>query len=153
MTQKRYQAKAARDLAQQSEQAGQVTTATIRHQSYEHSGPLPDPQTLTRYNEIIPDAAERILAMAEQNAEHYRQLERMALAAQVDDNNARHRNIRRGQIAAILSVAASFAIAGYALYLGHAAVSGTICSVTVIGLVATFVTGRSEEKTPDEKTE
>ncbi|ELR72618.1 hypothetical protein C900_00997 [Fulvivirga imtechensis AK7] len=30
-----------------------------------HSGPIPDPETLSHYNKIIPNGAERIMAMAE----------------------------------------------------------------------------------------
>lgn len=119
-----------------------MATATIHHQTYQQSGPLPDPQTLYRYNEIVPNAAERILKMAEENADHYRKLEQQALSAQITDNAARHRSTRRGQIAGILSVTASFSLAGYALYLGFPAVAGTICSVTVVGLVTIFITGR-----------
>lgn len=68
------------------------------------------------------------------------------LDAQVADKTAIHSNIRRGQIAGILSVTGSFSLAGYALYLGFSTVAGTICSVTVVGLVTIFVTGRKVDK-------
>ena len=34
------------------------------------SGPLPDPNSLARYNEVLPNAAERIMSMAEKEMEH-----------------------------------------------------------------------------------
>lgn len=44
----------------------------ITHIQKSHSGPLPDPETLSQYSEIIPDGAERIMQMAEkeQNFRH-----------------------------------------------------------------------------------
>ena len=36
-----------------------------------HAGPLPPPETLKEYNEILPDAAERIFSMAEKEQEHH----------------------------------------------------------------------------------
>lgn len=111
-------------------------------QTFQHSGPLPDPASLDRYNQIVPDAAERIIRMAEQNAEHIRGIEMLALNAEIEDNKQRHKEIKIGQVAGLISVGMSFSLAGYALFLGHAAVAGTICSATVIGLVTVFVTGR-----------
>ena len=35
-----------------------------------HSGPLPHPELLSRYNEIVPNAAERIMNMAENEQKH-----------------------------------------------------------------------------------
>ena len=42
------------------------------------SGPIPHPDILEHYEKIVPRAAERILAMAEEDAKH-RQLENNAL--------------------------------------------------------------------------
>ena len=41
--------------------------AVISHVIEHHSGPLPSPETLRQYNDIVPDGAERIMAMAERN--------------------------------------------------------------------------------------
>ena len=41
-----------------------------------YSGPLPHPDLLNRYREIIPDAPERILRMAERQSEHRIEMER-----------------------------------------------------------------------------
>jgi len=43
------------------------------------SGPLPPPEVLARYNEIVPNAADRILVMAEKQAEHRQFLERTVI--------------------------------------------------------------------------
>src|SRR5690242_17849317 len=49
----------------------QVTQTMVMH----HQGPLPDPEALARYGEIIPDGANRIMKMAEEQAKHRIQLE------------------------------------------------------------------------------
>lgn len=43
------------------------------------SGPTPSPDVLREYNEIVPGSAERIIAMAERQAEHRQNLETMAV--------------------------------------------------------------------------
>lgn len=43
------------------------------------SGPLPPPEILARYDEIVPGAADRILVMAEKQADHRRYLERRVI--------------------------------------------------------------------------
>lgn len=148
--QKSYPARATNQAATTNQNEVVATQPIVRHQMYQHSGPLPDPASLDRYNQIVPDAAERIIKMAELNADHLRKMEMLAINAEIEDNRARHREAETGQYAGILSVFVAFATAAYALYLGHTGVAGTICSVTVGGLVAVFVTGR---KSHAEKTE
>ena len=43
-----------------------------------HSGPLPHPDILNRYNEVVPGAAERILKMAENEQEHRLSMDKKA---------------------------------------------------------------------------
>jgi uncharacterized membrane protein len=45
-------------------------------------GPLPPPDQLAEYNKAAPNAADRILAMAEKQAEHRQKLEAYAIPAQ-----------------------------------------------------------------------
>ena len=40
-------------------------------------GPLPPPDVLERYNQVAPDAASRIIDMAEQESSHRRNLEQI----------------------------------------------------------------------------
>ena len=61
-----------------AKQQGSVVQAQF---SGTFSGPLPPPNVLTKYNEAVPDAAERILRMAEKQAEHRQGLETKAVAS------------------------------------------------------------------------
>ena len=41
-----------------------------------HSGPLPDPETLIKYNQVYPNLAKEIVEMAKKQSEHRQYLER-----------------------------------------------------------------------------
>jgi len=71
--------------------------------SYE--GPLPPSAEFGRYNEILPGAAERILAMAEREQE-------ARLAAQKAVIDKEYRLRRHGQIYALIITAAFMFLAG-----------------------------------------
>ena len=47
------------------------------------SGPLPPPEALERYNQILPGAAERIIAMAESQHSHRQELEKHVIKSNV----------------------------------------------------------------------
>src|SRR6266542_3762073 len=59
------------------------------------AGPLPPPSTLQRYEELVPGAADRILAMAERNQAHRHALETAAIYHEIRASD-------RGQIGAVL---------------------------------------------------
>jgi hypothetical protein len=51
--------------------AGRIATSLVAQQTtVQFSGPLPGPQTLQGYEQILPGAAERIMALAERQAAH-----------------------------------------------------------------------------------
>ncbi|WP_175201656.1 DUF2335 domain-containing protein [Achromobacter insolitus] len=62
-------------------EAKPIMASALQHQAYE--GPIPPPALLEHYNEIVPGAAERIIAMAESETAHRRQMESMQVNADV----------------------------------------------------------------------
>jgi len=68
----------------------------------EFSGPMPHPDLLGRYEQICPGSADRIIKMAEQEAEHRRSAERSIIDAQIVDMNKQHSESRCGQICALV---------------------------------------------------
>jgi uncharacterized membrane protein len=60
-----------------SAQMTQVVTQRIT------TGPLPEPETLARYEQVQPGAADRIIRMAEQQAEHRRGIEKTVVNGNV----------------------------------------------------------------------
>jgi uncharacterized membrane protein len=49
--------------------------AMIARHTLLHQGPLPHPAVLKQYDDVVPGAAERIMRMAEQQAQHRQDLE------------------------------------------------------------------------------
>lgn len=57
-----------------------VTTITsVMMIQKSHSGPLPDPETLAGYDHLIPEGADRIMKMAENQQEHRMKIEKKAI--------------------------------------------------------------------------
>lgn len=69
------------------------------------------------------------------------------LRAQLTVENKNHSEVRTGQTLGIISVLATAGVVIYALNLGYPVVAGIVCSTTIVGLVAAFVTGRMKAET------
>ena len=99
------------------------------------SGPLPSPEILVQYNNAVPGAAERIIAMAEHDFAHLQSMEKMQLSAYYQDR-------RLGQIfgfsIAVLALGGSVFLA----FTGHESTASVIGGTTLVALVSIFVVGR-----------
>lgn len=102
-------------------------------QSY--SGPLPPAREFKGYKEVMPDAPERILTMAEKNQEH---------RIELTNKSEKHDYIKTllGQIFAFVL---SLSFGGGAIYLGiegHDWLAGILGCTTVVSLATIFVLNR-----------
>lgn len=107
-----------------------------------HSGPLPTPTDIERYDHLIPNGADRIMAMAEREQAHRHQMEEreQALLEQAERND--FIITKRGQ-AFGLGVCLAVLLAGIVLALaGHATVAAVLVGLDLVSLVAVFVAGR-----------
>jgi uncharacterized membrane protein len=99
------------------------------------SGPLPPPDALLRYDQILPGAANRIVTMAEKQQTHRQALEINTIGEQV-------RQSGRGQHYALISTPCFI---GAALWLGltsHEVAASVLGGATIIGTAAVFITGK-----------
>jgi uncharacterized membrane protein len=55
----------------------------VTHQSASFSGPIPSPVALEKYNEIIPNGADRIMVMAENQSAHREEIETLVIKADI----------------------------------------------------------------------
>ena len=106
----------------------QVTAATAS--SFE--GPIPPPQILQQYNNIVPNAAERILRMAEKQSDHRMDLERRVV----------YSNVRKSYAGMGLATL----IALYGLYIakeiaisGNPPTAGIIAALDIGGLISVAI--------------
>ena len=108
------------------------------------SGPLPPPGDFAQYGETLPDAPNRILGMAERQADHRMALEKLVIGSQL-------RQSRVGQLLAAGLGIVCIAASTFLSLNGHEAVAGVLGGTTVLGLVATFIVGRNSQKEDLEK--
>jgi len=96
---------------------------------------LPAPEDLERYGQVVPDGAERIMRMAENEAKHRQALE-----------NSLHQQefawLRRGQWMGFVIALAGFAASAWLGSVGSHWPAGLLGTGTLLSLVAVFVLGR-----------
>jgi len=106
------------------------------------SGPLPHPDILRKYEEIVPGAAQRIIKMAEDQTSHRKDLESKVI----------HSNIVRekwGQTLGFIIAIVGLIVAGLVGVFGSAVAGGAIGIATLASLVGVFMYGsrvRSKER-------
>jgi len=110
------------------ENSAQLTQVTQQ----QFVGPIPPPNILQDYDQIIPGAAKRILIMAEEEAKHQHELEKSAL-------NFTAEEVKRGQRYGLFIAISAFITSIIALFLGSEEAAMTIGGTTVVGLVTVFV--------------
>jgi uncharacterized membrane protein len=92
------------------------------------SGPLPHPDILAGYNRVVPDAAERILCMAEKAQKHRHEVE-------LDQHRRVEKLITRGQWLSFVTAIFVFSVGSFLVYLGKSVEGMT----TMIATLAVFV--------------
>ncbi len=123
------------------------STISIQRESFliEHSGPLPPPSILEKYNHVVPGAAERIIKMAENQSAHRQQLEKIVIGS-----DARHSFL--GVIFAFIIAMSFLAVAAYSINLGHTVAGTLIGTGGLTGLVSVFIYGtKSRRKEREER--
>lgn len=97
-----------------------------------HVGPLPAPEDLAHYEHVCPGAAERIVAMAERQADHRQSMES-------DHLKLEYRLQSRGQWLAIAALIAMLVLIGYTFYIGQPIAASVLGSATIIAVVGMFL--------------
>lgn len=103
-------------------------------------GPLPPPESVKRFDEIVTNGAERIFRMAEMEQQHRIHTEQLAIQSNVAAANAEIKAAGRGTWMGF--IVSTLAIAGAILTSytgGHWSVSVALVSIPVMGVVRTLV--------------
>jgi uncharacterized membrane protein len=111
------------------------TSLSISQQTTTVQGPLPSPEILHHYNQIVPGAADRIIAMAEHDFAHLQSMEKMRLSGMFIER-------RTGQIFAFILTILTLGSCVWLALTGHDRVAGIIGGATAISLASIFVLGR-----------
>ncbi len=111
----------------------------IIHAKESFSGPIPHPEILAKYAEIIPNGADRILRMAEQQQTHRQHLEKVVVES---DSKRANLGLCLGFIIAMV-----LSIGGIALlFLGRKIDGLTVILVTIASLAGLFVYAQKSRK-------
>lgn len=103
------------------------------------SGPIPPPEILKGYNEVVQNGAERIISMAEKQSAHRMQLEDFAVKEELTQS-------RRGQVFGFTLGIVGMGLATTLAIYGHDTVAGIFGTTTIIGLVTVFVLGKKSQQ-------
>lgn len=104
-----------------------------------HKGPLPAPEVLEQYENILPGAADRIIMLAENQAKHRQDLEKIAVKGAVRDS----------LLGLIFAFVFCIFVTGGAIFSMHEGniITGTILGgVGLVTVVTAFIQGRSNHK-------
>jgi uncharacterized membrane protein len=103
------------------------------------SGPLPHPALLARYNEVIPNGAERIMAMAERQSIHRESLEAQVVAANV---TSQARGSLYAFIICMVTIVGGFVLVGMGeSIIGVSAIIGSLAT-----LAGVFIISKREQR-------
>ena len=111
---------------------------TILQTPQQWSGPLPHPTALARFNAIIPNGAERIMVMVEQEQIHRLQHGNTVLEATISDTKRAH---YLGGLISVLALISSL----YAAMIGaHPTVSIALVSIPIASIVRAFLKEKAQ---------
>lgn len=109
-------------------------------------GPLPPPEFLAAYKQVLPDAPERIMAMAEREQQHRHNSDDKMIKGAISQRST-------GQVLGFI-LALLFGVASVILGLnGQTWLAGILGTSTVIGLAVIFVLNQQPRKNGSEDSE
>lgn len=143
---KKKKEKSARLISTSSDKASPQEDLHVQQQSGEiqqeiqvmfaegYSGPIPPPDILKDYSKVLPGAPDRIIKMAENEADHRHEMDRKE-----------HSERTLGQWFAIILTLAALLVVCYAIKNGETIVASILAGTTIIALAVVFITGKFEK--------
>jgi uncharacterized membrane protein len=123
-----------------------VTQLTMRVERH-HSGPLPSAETIIKYNSVIPNGADRIMAMAEKQQDHRMAMENKVITSQLSQS-------KKGQLIGALLCFLALAASVYLGMNDHETMGAIIGTTTIATVGGIFVLGKlfsSKDRKSDSK--
>jgi uncharacterized membrane protein len=116
-----------------------VRVASMRTEQRLHLGPLPSPEQLAQYNQVLPGLAERIVAMAEKQSGHRQDIEGRVVRSNI-------RNATIGQFLAFVLGAGTIGGSIWLVSIGRSleGVSGVVMAIG--SLLWAFVSGKRSQR-------
>ncbi|MBK5214966.1 MAG: DUF2335 domain-containing protein [Flavobacteriaceae bacterium] len=103
-----------------------------------HSGPLPDGETIKIYSEVIPNGGDRLMTTVEKQLEHRIEIEKEGL-------QKTYKQSGRGQIFGFI-IAIIFGVIAWDLgRRGEVVIASILGAVDLVALVTVFITGQARK--------
>lgn len=129
------------------------TVQHIQTTSQVYEGPIPHPEILRQFDELVPGTAERLIKLAEEESHHRRELERLAQEANVSaqqrqlgigeyQSRAVFRSDIMGQVAGLIVCLACVAGAVFVGEQGHEWTAAALAAIPTAAVVRAFVLQR-----------
>ena len=112
------------------EQANNVRQTLLAKSKF-YAGPIPSASELEKYEQILPNAAERILTLAEKQSKHRREFENKALIEETSFN-------KRGQILGFLVSILVLIVALVAILTGQGIIGLGAIFISIASIVTAF---------------
>lgn len=106
-----------------------------------HSGPLPDAETLSNYNDIIPNGAERIMKMAEESQQGSIAALNKQLNISEIDVKGHYGSIKRAQIFAFSIAILCIGLGSWLVTLGFDTFAYLLIAAPMLTLAGAFIKG------------
>jgi len=143
------------ELIEQLEETAEEIKGGLAEISATFVGPIPPPDVLQGYDEVIPGLADRIVGMAEAEGNHRRDQERRALDAEIENDRiligAYIKKVRIGQILAFVIAVVALCLGSYVAANGYQFAGAVIGTGGLIGIVTAFIQGRRKDNPADER--
>lgn len=111
---------------------GEAATIFMAMEQKSFQGPLPPPEDLQGYEDVVPNAANRIITMAEENSKHRREMEKTIIEGNLNLS-------KRGQWIGLFLAIFFSAIAMILAFNGYERLGTALITTTLIGALVIFV--------------
>jgi uncharacterized membrane protein len=110
-------------------------------------GPLPHPNLLRQYNDIVPRFAQEVTKAMIEQSQHRREIEKLVIVSKIEQ-------AKRGQYIAAFVTALLVGLSAYMVKMGHLTEAAVVVGINLTALIGVFITNKeSQRKELKEKAE
>jgi uncharacterized membrane protein len=103
------------------------------------SGPIPPPEMLKSYDEVVPGSAKTLIDVFNDQAHHRMDLEKRSLVSD-------RRRSWGGLLSALVISLVCIGVGGWLVHEGHDAAGTAIIAIDLVGLAGTFIYGTQSQR-------
>lgn len=126
-------------ISKNPEEVYALLEQTVETKSELFAGPLPHPDTLMGYKEIDISFPDRIMSMAEEDAEHHRKMEEQIIIENFNSN-------KRGMIFGFIISLVAIGLGAWLISIDKDVYGIAAILTPLVGIAGTFIFGKKKEQ-------